>query len=133
MSGDEVLDVNSADSAQLCRVPGVGPYFAKQILRYRKQLGGYVDTKQLLQIDNFPANSLAWFVVSDTMYIMKLNVNALSTRKLTKHPYMGFYRASDIENYKRIYGKIESIETLRKMPHFSEEDIERLKPYLEFH
>lgn len=133
MSGDEVLDVNSADSAQLCRVPGVGPYFAKQILRYRKQLGGYVDTKQLLQIDNFPANSLAWLVVSDTMYIMKLNVNALSTRKLMKHPYMGYYRASDIENYKRIYGKIESIETLRKMPHFSEEDIERLKPYLEFH
>lgn len=132
MSGDETMDINTADSAQLCRVPGIGPYFARQIIKYRRQLGGYVAIEQLLQIENFPADAIAWLVISDTVGLQRLNVNKLSTRKLMKHPYMGYYRASDIENHKRIYGRVENIDALRKMPHFTDEDIRRLLPYLEF-
>lgn len=132
LSGDETMDINTADSAQLCRVPGIGPYFARQIIKYRRQLGGYVATEQLLQIENFPADAIAWLVISDTVGLQRLNVNKLSTRKLMKHPYMGYYRASDIENHKRIYGRVENIDALRKMPHFTDEDIRRLLPYLEF-
>lgn len=132
LSGDETMDINTADSAQLCCVPGIGPYFARQIIKYRRQLGGYVATEQLLQIENFPADAIAWLVISDTVGLQRLNVNKLSTRKLMKHPYMGYYRASDIENHKRIYGRVENIDALRKMPHFTDEDIRRLLPYLEF-
>lgn len=132
LSGDETMDINTADSAQLCRVPGIGPYFARQIIKYRRQLGGYVATEQLLQIENFPADAIAWLVISDTVGLQRLNVNKLSTRKLMKHPYMGYYRALDIENHKRIYGRVENIDALRKMPHFTDEDIRRLLPYLEF-
>ncbi|MBQ5654809.1 MAG: helix-hairpin-helix domain-containing protein [Bacteroidaceae bacterium] len=132
LSGDETMDINTADSAQLCRVPGIGPYFARQIIKYRRQLGGYFATEQLLQIENFPADAIAWLVISDTVGLQRLNVNKLSTRKLMKHPYMGYYRASDIENHKRIYGRVENIDALRKMPHFTDEDIRRLLPYLEF-
>ena len=132
LSGDETMDINTADSAQLCRVPGIGPYFARQIIKYRRQLGGYVATEQLLQIENFPADAIAWLVISDAVGLQRLNVNKLSTRKLMKHPYMGYYRASDIENHKRIYGRVENIDALRKMPHFTDEDIRRLLPYLEF-
>lgn len=132
LSGDETMDINTADSAQLCRVPGIGPYFARQIIKYRRQLGGYVATEQLLQIENFPADAIAWLVISDTVGLQRLNVNKLSTRKLMKHPYMGYYRASDIENHKRIYGRVENIDALRKMPHFTDDDIRRLLPYLEF-
>ena len=132
LSGDETMDINTADSDQLCRVPGIGPYFARQIIKYRRQLGGYVATEQLLQIENFPADAIAWLVISDTVGLQRLNVNKLSTRKLMKHPYMGYYRASDIENHKRIYGRVENIDALRKMPHFTDEDIRRLLPYLEF-
>ena len=132
LSGDETMDINTSDSAQLCRVPGIGPYFARQIIKYRRQLGGYVATEQLLQIENFPADAIAWLVISDTVGLQRLNVNKLSTRKLMKHPYMGYYRASDIENHKRIYGRVENIDALRKMPHFTDEDIRRLLPYLEF-
>lgn len=130
--GDEVLDVNFADSAQLCRVPGIGPYFSRKIVQYRKRLGGYVSTAQLLEIDDFPADAIAWLVVSDSTDVQRLNVNSLSTRKLMRHPYVGYYRASDMEDYKRIYGRIESIDALGQMPHFTDEDIKRLAPYLEF-
>ena len=130
--GDEVLDVNLADSAQLCRVPGIGPYFSHKILQYRKRLGGYVSTAQLLEIEDFPADAIAWLVIADTASLQKLFVNLLTTRKLMKHPYMGYYRASDIENYKRIYGRVPNLDALRQMPHFTDEDIKRLAPYLEF-
>lgn len=132
LSGDEVLDVNHADSAQLCRVPGIGPYFSRKIVQYRKRLGGYTSTAQLLEIEDFPADAVAWLVVSDSTDVQRLNVNSLSTRKLMRHPYVGYYRASDMEDYKRIYGRIESIDALGQMPHFTDEDIKRLAPYLEF-
>ena len=130
--GDEVLDVNLADSAQLCRVPGIGPYFSRKILQYRKRLGGYVSTAQLLEIEDFPADAVAWLVVADSLSVQKLSVNHLTTRKLMKHPYMGYYRALDIENHKRIYGRVQNLDALRQMPHFTDEDIKRLTPYLEF-
>jgi DNA uptake protein ComE-like DNA-binding protein len=130
--GDEVLDVNHADSAQLCRVPGIGPYFSRKIVQYRKRLGGYVSTAQLLEIEDFPADAVAWLVVADSLSVQKLSLNHLTTRKLMKHPYMGYYRASDIENHKRIYGRVQNLDALRQMPHFTDEDIKRLEPYLEF-
>lgn len=129
---DEVLDVNLADSAQLCRVPGIGPYFSRKIVQYRKRLGGYVSTAQLLEIEDFPADAVAWLVVADSLSVQKLSVNHLTTRKLMKHPYMGYYRALDIENHKRIYRRVQNLDVLRQMPHFTDEDIKRLEPYLEF-
>lgn len=132
LSGDEVLDVNHADSAQLCRVPGIGPYFSRKIVQYRKRLGGYTSTAQLLEIEDFPADAVAWLVVADSTSVQKLSVNHLTTRKLMKHPYMGYYRALDIENHKRIYKRVQDIDALRQMPHFTDEDIIRLEPYLEF-
>ncbi|MDE5560383.1 MAG: helix-hairpin-helix domain-containing protein [Bacteroidaceae bacterium] len=132
LSGDELLDVNVADSAALCRVPGIGPYFSRKIIQYRRRLGGYATTEQLLQIDDFPADAIAWLVVSDTVPPQRLSVNTLSTRKLMKHPYMGYYRASAIETYRRIHGSIRSIEVLRGLEHFTDEDLRRLEPYLDF-
>lgn len=132
LSGDELLDVNAADSAALCRVPGIGPYFSRKIIQYRHRLGGYVTTEQLLQIDDFPADAIAWLVVSDTVPLQRLSVNTQTARKLMKHPYMGYYRASAIETYRRIHGSIRSIEVLRGLEHFTDEDLRRLEPYLDF-
>lgn len=132
LSGDETIDINLADSALLCRVPGIGSYFARRIIQYRRRLGGYVSVGQLLQIEDFPADALAWMQVADTCQVQKLQINRFSTRKLMKHPYMGYYRASEIADYRRVHGPIRSIEVLITLPHFSDDDIRRLAPYLSF-
>ena len=132
LSGDETIDVNLADSALLCRVPGIGPYFSRKVLQYRRRLGGYTSTDQLLEIEDFPADALAWVEVTDTSVLEKLQINSLSTRKLMKHPYMGYYRASEIADYRRVHGPIRSMEVLKSLPHFSEADILRLSPYISF-
>lgn len=132
IQGDEVVDVNTADSVMLCRVPGIGKYYSSQILRYRRRLGGFVKTEQLLEIQDFPADALAWFVVGTSPAIRKLDVNHLSERKMMKHPYMGYYRASEIASYRKVHGRLDNIEALYGFQHFSESDIQRLVPYLEF-
>lgn len=132
LSGDETVDINSADSALLCRVPGIGPYYARRILDYRRRLGGYANVEQLLQIDNFPPDAMAWMEVTDTVSIKRLKVNSLTTRQLMKHPYMGYYRALEIVSHRRIYGRVAGLDVLKDLPHFTEEDILRLEPYLDF-
>ncbi len=130
--GDETVDINQADSALLCRVPGIGQYFARKVVQYRRRLGGYMHVEQLLEIENFPADALAWLEVKDTVPQVRLRVNHLSTRKLTKHPYMGYSRAEENTCYRRIKGSVPGHEAHSKKKHFSPEDIQRLAPYLDF-
>ena len=47
---DTVLELNSADTIELQYIRGIGSYYAKQIVRYRQQLGGYYKVEQLREI-----------------------------------------------------------------------------------
>ena len=127
-----VIDVNVADSATLCRVPGIGAYNASRIVRFRRRLGGFVDVRQLLELEGFPADALAWLEVRDSAAVQRLDVNHMSERRLMRHPYMGYYRAAEIVAYRRVHGSLPSIDVLAGLPHFSHDDIVRLRPYLSF-
>ena len=127
-----VIDVNVADSATLCRVPGIGAYNASRVVRLRGRLGGFVDVHQLLELEGFPADALAWLEVRDSAAVRRLDVNHMSERRLMRHPYMGYYRAAEIVAYRRVHGSLPSIDVLAGLPHFSKEDIARLRPYLSF-
>lgn len=130
LSGNQTININTADSATLCKVPGIGGYYARQIISYRNRLGGYVSERQLLEIKDFPADALSWMEAQGTIH--KLDVNHLGERKMSKHPYMGFYRANEIASYRKVHGPLKSIETLQNLPHFTQTDIQRLEPYLDF-
>ena len=53
------LDINSADSAAFDDLPGIGPYYAAQIVKYRTQLGGYASTEQLMDLYRFDEEKFA--------------------------------------------------------------------------
>ena len=75
---------------------------------------------------------LAWITVGPSPVINRMDVNHLSERKMMKHPYMGYYRASEIAAYRKVHGRLDNIKALYGLQHFSESDIQRLAPYLEF-
>ena len=129
-SGEHVA-LNAADTAALQRVPGIGSYFARQIVRRRAQLGGFSSVSQLMEIDGFPEHALVFFR-ADTAGIRKLNVNRLSLSQLRRHPYVNFYQARAIVDYRRLHGEIKSIAELHKLKEFSDHDLQRLAPYLDF-
>ena len=131
LKAGEHIDLNLADTTQLCKVPGIGAYYARRIVRYRDQLGGFYNTGQLLDIEGFPQDALPYLNVR-TGQIQKLNVNKLREDQLRKHPYISFNQARAILNYRRLRGSIRDLSDLRLLPEFPPEMIERLAPYLEY-
>lgn len=127
----EYITLNVADTSMLRKVPGIGPYFAGEIFRYGKRLGGYVDIEQLSEISNFPEDAKQYFQI-DLSKVKKLSVNGLSLEKLRAHPYINYYQARAIVDYRHKYGKIKSLDELKLSPYFTEDDIKRIKPYVEF-
>jgi DNA uptake protein ComE-like DNA-binding protein len=126
------IDLNASDSSELVRLPGIGPVFAARIIRYREKLGGYSDIAQLMEIDGLPDSLMEWFVVADTVPVRKINVNASTLAELRKHPYIDFYQARAIVEFRRERGKITGPEQLSFMEEFTDQDLIRLEPYLDF-
>ena len=129
-AGEHVV-LNLADTTALKQVPGIGSYFARRIVAYGQQLGGYTSAEQLLEIEGFPEEALPYFQVN-TGEIRKLNLNTLSLSKLRQHPYLNFYQARAINDYRRLKGPLSSLDDLRLLPEFPPRAIERLRPYVEF-
>ena len=128
---NEHVALNIADTSQLKKVPGIGSYYAKEIVRYGQWLGGYVSVDQLDEIEDFPKEAKKFFVIQNA-HPKKLNVNKLSLTQLRRHPYINYYQAKAITDYRRLHGPLSSLDDLRFSSDFSQEAIERLKPYVEF-
>jgi DNA uptake protein ComE-like DNA-binding protein len=126
-----LVDLNTADTTLLKRIPGIASYRARQIVHYRERLGGFVSTAQLAEVEVIPEELYLWFKV-ETNVFRKLNVNTATVGQLGRHPYMGFTRARAIESYRRVHGSIHSLDELRLLPDFTEEVIARLQPYIEY-
>jgi DNA uptake protein ComE-like DNA-binding protein len=123
--------LNTADTTQLRQVPGIGAYYAARIVSYGQRLGGYVSVRQLDEIDDFPPAAKPFFVVVDP-HPRQLNVNQLTLQQLRRHPYINFYQAKAIIDYRRLHGPLRSLDDLRLSKDFPPEEIDRLKPYVSF-
>ncbi len=126
--GEYVL-LNVADTATLKKVPGIGSGFARAIIRYGERLGGYYTTEQLLEIHGFPEEALAYFQIGNVP-LHKLNVNKLSLEQLHKHPYISFYQARAIVEYRRLHGPLTSMNQLSTTGLFPEESLIKLRHYI---
>ena len=127
----EHLVLNTADSTALVTVPGIGPYFARKVIWYGERLGGYVSVDQLDEIEGFPLDAKDYFVVENACP-EKLNINQLSLAALKRHPYINYFQAKAILDYRRLHGPIHSLDDLRLSKDFSPEAIARLTPYVEY-
>ena len=59
-------------------------------------------------------------------------MNKLTLQQLRRHPYINFYRAKAIMDYRRLHGNLKSLQDLRLSKDFPPEVIERLNPYVTF-
>lgn len=128
--GEHVV-LNTADTTILKTVPGIGPYFARKVVEYGQRLGGYVSVDQLDEIEGFPLDAKDYLTVEGASPC-KLNVNTLTLNELRKHPYLSFYQAKAITDYRRLHGPLRSLQDLRFSKDFPPEAIKRLEPYVDF-
>ena len=123
------VDVNTADTALLRRIPGVGAKISDAIVRYRERLGGFHSVEQLKEIKIVSPELLNWMEVSSSD-IQKIPINKSSFQALNNHPYISYEQTKALLQYIRLYGKVKNEQALLETGIFTKEDVERLKPYL---
>ncbi len=101
----ERLELNSADSAALLSLRGIGPYYAAKIIQYRDRLGGFHDAGQLLEIEGIDEARFTGFSQSvkvDTSLIKRIDLWSAPEERLSEHPYLGEKFVRALERFKSV-------------------------------
>lgn len=126
-------ELNSADSAALVNVRGIGPAFARRIIRYREKLGGYSDLNQLLDvygIDSTRFLQIERNLSVDQSLIKKININSASIDQLRAHPYLDYFVAKAIVDKRIQKGAYTHVSQIMEIPLVYEALYLKIKPYL---
>lgn len=127
----EKIDLNTADTTLFKRIPGVGSYYARQLVFYRDKLGGFVSLDQIEEIEGLTPLATNYLKI-EAQQIRKIAINKASKNQLIYHPYLRLKRARAVWDYRHAHGPIQHAETLLTLPEFTAEDVQRLLPYLDF-
>lgn len=133
----EQIDINTADTSELKHIPGIGSYYAKRIVSFRQRLGGIANVHQLLEIQGFPESSLKYMTTGQSastrqLPITRIRINHLDVNSLSRHPYIRYVQAKEIMNHRRLRGPIKKADDLRRLPSFTDKDVERVNPYIDY-
>lgn len=127
--GSIILELNLVDTTELKKIPGIGSAIAKMIVSHRKRLGGFYRIEQLQEI-RLKADSLRqWFSI-DEKQIRRININKASVERMMSHPYINFYQAKVIAEYRKKKGILKDLKQLALYEEFTPEDFERIAPYI---
>ena len=126
------LEINTATKEDLIDLSGVGPFYAKQILKYRDELGGFTFKEQLLEVwkmrlDTY--NKITPQIKIDASVIKKININECSIDELKMHPYLDYYQSNSIIKMRIQLEKFTELIDIQKSKLINEEEFKRLKPY----
>lgn len=127
------IEINSASEEELLTVKGIGPFFAKQIIKKRTELGGFINKEQLLEVWKFDQEKLD--IISPNIsvnsgLIQKININTATVEVLKAHPYIRWNIANSIVKMRAQIGTFKKIEELKKSVLITDEVFEKLKPYV---
>ncbi len=128
-----VVDINTADTLEFSKIPGIGFGYAKRFIKYRNQLGGYVSIEQMKEIYKLPPevidDHLANFKLEDKT-LSKININIAEVSELKKHPYITWNVANSIVQMRKVHGNYEQVADILKSDLINEELFLKIAPYL---
>lgn len=124
------IDLNTADTTLLKRVPGIGSSFARRIVKYRDLLGGYYVVEQLQEVYGMDRERYdaiyPYFTVGTAVRSLTLTIDSISY-----HPYLSW-------RHKRALRRLLEAEQPLDWSHlmatgdFTRDDSLRLAPYMPF-
>lgn len=100
----KIIELNLTDSIQLISIKGIGPIYAKKILKYRSILGGFNSVNQLKEVYGFTEelyNQLKSFFTANPLLIKKIKINQDDFKTINKHPYLSFEITKLIFDWRR--------------------------------
>jgi competence ComEA-like helix-hairpin-helix protein len=129
------VELNTADSAALIAVSGIGNVLAVRILDYRERLGGYARAEQLREIPGMTDENYRRIIAQitvDSCEIRKIDINFASPQVVGRHPYMTPEGLRRLLKNRQLKGGWRSVEELVNENILTQEQAARLGPYLVF-
>ncbi|MEY8685550.1 ComEA family DNA-binding protein [Bacteroides sp. AN502(2024)] len=124
-----IISLNSADTTELKKIPGIGSSIARMIVNYRERLGGFSRIEQLQEIHLKVDKLRPWFSI-DTHQTRRINLNKAGMERMMHHPYINYYQAKAIIEYRKKKGPLKSLKQLSLYEEFTPTDLERIEPYI---
>jgi DNA uptake protein ComE-like DNA-binding protein len=130
------FDINTADTATLKTINGIGSVLSKRIIDFRGNLGGFIEGDQLYEVYNL--DSAVVLKLKSKMYIDanfipgKLLINQANEEELARHPYLSWQQARLIIAYRNQHGDYNSGQDLLKVYAVDENDLNRIVSYLDW-
>ncbi len=129
------VEINSADSASLLAIKGIGPAFASRIIKYRNRLGGFLSINQLKEvwgIDSLKFEQIKPQLLINTNAIQKIDLNKCSFEDLKTFPYLSYKQSNTIIAYRKQHGDFKNAADLNKIAILSPEIVQKITPYFKF-
>lgn len=128
-----IVDVNTVGVEQLTKIPGIGAYYAKEIVSLRDELGGFYDLYQLTELYKMTPGRID--TLAEYLKIRsepkRLSLRNATAQELAGHPYMDLKTASELVRWRETAIDI-SPESLEESGLLSDELYRKFAPYLDY-
>jgi competence ComEA-like helix-hairpin-helix protein len=127
------IDINTAKVEDFQQLKGIGEGYAKRIIKYRNELGGFMNVNQIQEVYGISKEVFEEIqpqLIQNSKAIQKINLNTADYKTLVTHPYLDSKRANAIVKYRKQHGDFKSIEDLKNIYAISATVLEQIKPYL---
>ena len=132
---EEPVELNTADSAALRSVSGIGPKTVGAILTYRERLGGFLRAEQLAEVPGVTERNYEKIlkqIYCDSCKIRKIDINFASPKVLGRHPYIAPQVLRKLLKARQLKGGWSTAEELIEENIMTRKEAARLVPYLQF-
>ena len=129
------VELNTADSAALRSVSGIGAKTVGAILDYRRRLGGFCRAEQLAEVRGVTESNYERILKQisiDSCRISKIDINFATPKALAEHPYIARGRFRKILKRRQLKGGWSTLEEMIEDGILTREEADRLHPYLRF-
>ena len=130
-----LVEINTADTTRLVEVRGIGPAFARSIVKYRDRLGGFISLDQLGEVyilrDKPEAViELKTRLLLDTLMVHRFPLNSVTAEELGPHPYAGWKVAKALVAYRKQHGPFKTVADIKGCVLVTDSVYRKLAPYL---
>lgn len=132
---EQPIELNTADSAALRSVTGIGPKTVVAIMHYRERLGGFVRAEQLAEVPGVRERNYERIlkqIYCDSCKIRKIDINFASPKVLGRHPYIAPQALRKLLKARQLKGGWSTAEELVEQNILTRGEAARLAPYLQF-
>lgn len=131
-----IQDINTATSADLEKIYGIGEVTAQRILSYKERFGAFVSMEQLNEVWGLTPEVVIslqrQFEIKTQTGIKKIDINNASIKELAQFPYFKYPLAKQIVIYRSMNEAIDKTTDLTKIKGMPNDKIKIIALYLEF-